>query len=450
MTSLLLNALGLLGLPWLLASAPVEADAPFLLTLDAARELALERNTSLQRQANAADLSQVSVDHARAALLPDLRLSASASENFGRAVEPLTGDVDGEHSRSLSLQASSSLNLFSGFGDVAAIESARQSAAASAGDLQRSREAVLYQVTGEYLLAILDLELISIEDERLDAERGQLDRIESLHEVGERPWADVLQQRAAVAGAELDQLTARQRYELDLLTLKDLLGFAAGVAIHLQSPIHLGSPDEAALAPVDGDLQSLLADALQDRADVQAQQARVRAAVASMQVARSGYWPSLDLTVGAGSSYNSQVSAFGFGDQFVDTNPRASVGLSLSLPIFDRQLTDVAVSRSRIQLADAKLVSDATVREVGMQLEQALLNHRIAVARFDVSQTQVQYAGEALAATEARYFEGLATLVEVGQARAQYVEAAGNRATAQTTVTLRRLEIELQRGGSPL
>jgi len=189
----LFQALSLLALPGLLGPTPTGAGDTLLLTLEAARQLALERNTSLQRQANAAALNQVSLDQARAALYPDLRLSASTSQRLDRAVEPATGALDGQRTSSMSLQASSSLNLFNGFGDVAAISSARLTAAASAGDLQRSREAVLYQATAGYLQAALDLQLVEIETESLAAERQQLERIESLWEAGERPWADVLQ-----------------------------------------------------------------------------------------------------------------------------------------------------------------------------------------------------------------------------------------------------------------
>jgi len=443
-TRLLINTLSLIALPGLLGPAPAKAADILVLSLDAVRELALERNASLQHQTNSATLSQVTLDQARAARQPDLRLSAGASEHLDRAVAPATGDLETDGTHSLSLQLSSSLNLFDGSGAKATIESARLAASATASDLERARESVAYLATAGYLQAALDLDLVSIETERLDSEQQQLERIESLHEVGERPWADVLQQRASLAEAELEQLSARRTYELDLLTLKELL------ALDADTRIELGPGAGLPAATVSGDLRSLLEEALQNRSDVAAQAARVQSAEETIRAARSGYWPSLDLTASAGSSYSSRDDAFGFGDQLLDANPNASIGLSLSLPILDREQTDTAVRRARIELANEQLVYDDLVRQVGLELEQALLNYRIAVAQLGVSQTRVQYAREALAATEARYFEGLATLVEVSQARSQYVEAAGSRATAQTTTTLRQLEIELQLGGNTL
>ena len=437
----LMTTLSLLAL---LCGGPAAAGETLLLSLDTARQLALENNTALRRQANDTTLGQVAVDQARAALYPNLSLSASTSERYDRTVDPADGDLDSQWTGSLNLQASSTLNLFNGFGDVAVIASAQQSAAASAGDLQRTREFILYQVTVRFLQAVLDSQLVEIETERLAAERRQLERIESLHDVGERPWADVLQQHAAVARAELDQLGARRAYEIDILSLKETM------ALDPDDRVELVADGMVRITDGETDLQALQSDALTNRADLLAQAARVRAAEESLRAARSGYWPGVDLTVGAGSSYSSRNSAFDFDDQLFDANPSASIGLSVSLPVFDRDLTDAAVSRARIQLADGQLAYDALVRDVGLQLEQALLNYRIAVAQLAVTERQLEYTREALAATEARYFEGLATLVEVSQARAQYVEAAGGHATAEVSVTLRQFDIELQRGGNSL
>lgn len=448
-TRLLINTLGLIALPGLLGPVPVVAADTLILSLDSVRELALERNSSLQRQTNSATLSQVALDQARAARYPDLRLSAGASERLDRTVSGATGDLETDGTHGLSLQLSSSVNLFDGSGTKATIEAARLAASATTSELERSREAVVHMATAGFLRASLDLELVGIETERLDSEQQQLERIESLHEVGERPWADVLQQRTSLAQAKLGQLNARRAYELDLLTLKELLALNPDTQVELRPTTGLPESDPT-WSTLSGELPSLLEEALRNRADVAAQTARVQAAEESIRAARSGYWPSVDLTVGAGSSYSSRDNAFDFADQLLDANPNASVGLALSLPILDREQTDTAVRRARIELANERLVYDDLVRQVGLELEQALLNYRIAAAQLGVSQTQIQYAREALAATEARYFEGLATLVEVSQARSQYVEAAGSRATAQTTTTLRLLEIELQLGGNTL
>lgn len=432
---------GLAILVGLLNTSPVVAANPLILSLSSVQDLARQRNTSLQQRVNTAALSEVSLEQSRANLYPDLRVSAGASERFDRA-SAVSGGLATENSEALSLQVSSSLNLFNGFGDVAGIEAARQQAAASTGDLLRLKELIVYQATAAYLQAVLDRDLMEIDAERLEAERLQLARTESLYEVGERPRADLLQQQAAVARAELQRLEAERTYISQLLALKDLL------ALDPRTEVKLETTPGVALVDVPDDMILLIEQARRQRADLTAQAARVRAAAASVRVARSGGMPSLDLSVGMGTSYSSRDVTYGVGDQLLDANPSASAGLSLTIPLFDREQTDAAVRRARLQLANEELVYDALVRTVGLQLEEALLNHRIATAQLMVSLSQLDYAREALAAIEVRYEEGLATLVELSLTRADYIAAAGDRATAETMATLRRLEIELYMGGT--
>ena len=75
--------------------------------------------------------------------------------------------------------------------------------------------------------------------------------------------------------------------------------------------------------------------ALDKRIDIGAEEARVAAAEQSQRVARSGRWPDLSLSAGYSSGYSS-LSPFNFNDQ-LDQRRGGSVGLNLSLPLFDRQ-----------------------------------------------------------------------------------------------------------------
>ena len=63
----------------------------------------------------------------------------------------------------------------------------------------------------------------------------------------------------------------------------------------------------------------------------------------------------LDLATSIGSDYSSLYQADGFSDQFFDDNPDAAVGLTLSIPIFDRQQTRNQVAQARIRQDDARL-----------------------------------------------------------------------------------------------
>ena len=67
-------------------------------------------------------------------------------------------------------------------------------------------------------------ELIAVERENIAAQRQQLERIQAYWEQGTRSRAaDVLQQQATLAAAELRLLNAEQRRQLAELRLKETL-----------------------------------------------------------------------------------------------------------------------------------------------------------------------------------------------------------------------------------
>src|SRR5689334_21506425 len=64
-----------------------------IITFDEAVRIALQRNASLRQAENAAELSDVAVREARMQFVPDLRLSTSGSESFGRNFDQSEGRI---------------------------------------------------------------------------------------------------------------------------------------------------------------------------------------------------------------------------------------------------------------------------------------------------------------------------------------------------------------------
>ena len=63
-----------------------------------------------------------------------------------------------------------------------------------------------------------------------------------------------------------------------------------------------------------------------------------------------------------------------------------------------------------------------------------------------MTRSKEQAAKEALAAMQERYNVGLATLVELSQVRANYVDSAGGLAQARYNTVVQHLAVEFYRG----
>lgn len=422
--------------------ARAQAASPEVIDLEEALELAVERNLRLRQSANEVALGETSVGLERAAFYPSLSVSAGPSMRLGRAFDPSTASLTDQRSESLNLSASSSINLFNGFADVASLNEARRHLEASENSFERARQSILYETTTQYHQIFLTEELIRVQEENLEAQRQQLASIEAAYEAGNRPIADVLQQRASIAQAEQRLIAAQRDYELSMLDLKQTLNLSPVDSVVFERP------GEAVTTPrgADYDVGELVRQAMSQRDDLSAQRLRIDAAEQGVRAARAGYYPSISLNASTGTNYSSLNDQFGLTDQLSNVNPNGSIGLSISMPIFDRQQTSAAVERAQVSVNNERIALEQIEQDVAYQVQQSLLDYRTAQAQLRAAERQLESARQSLDAAEARYEVGASTLLEVTEARSLVVEAATGRLEALYNVLDSELAIAFSTG----
>lgn len=410
-------------------SPPVAVDlqpAPARLTIGQAVQLALQHNPDRQRVANQVDSAAITLDQAHANLLPDLRLGLTASERFARETDPVTGSRDGSNGEVVSGSLASAVNLFNGFGDLASIRGAAFTLAALRDDLSRSEQDLVFSTVSQFLEGLTTQELITVRIENLAANRRQLEQIDALYRAGNRPVSDLYQQQAETANAELDLLLAQRDDTVARLQLLQSLGLRPTGAVRLESP-DLSPLESAFVAGAAGPVQDA---SLEQRPDLLARQKQIEAAREQVVQAQAGYWPTLDLSAAVASDYSSEAAA-GFNRQFFDDRPQTTLGLALSVPLFDRFLTRNNVAQARIRERDAQLALVSLSLQASADSSQAEEDFQTARKLIGVTEAQLTAAREALAATEERYRVGAATLTELTQSRTQFVQAGFDRIRAR-------------------
>lgn len=408
-----------------LAQGPVAAP-PLLLTLRQAVDIALEKNPGLQQSANQVEIDRINVAQRQANFAPDLAATLAGSERFDKALEA-DGSRDRRDYENASGSLGSNLNLFNGFGDVAALRGADWSLQGRLDTFTRDQQTLTYSTVTAFLQALSDHELIRVRTENLEGNRRLLEQIAALYQAGNRPVSDLYQQQAETANAELDLLTAERNYTVSRRKLLQTIGLPPVAGVTLQAPEV--QPLEAAL--VARQQQPPDMGALMRRNDLQAAEQQVKAAGEQVSVARAGYWPTLNLSAVAGSDYSSLNRTADFSGQFLDDNVSAAIGLTLSVPIFDRQLTRNQVAQARILQDNARLSLLAQRLQAETELGQTIDDFQTAQKLIGVTEARLTAAREALAAMEERYRVGAATLVELTQARTSYTSAGYDRVKAR-------------------
>jgi outer membrane protein len=343
----------------------------------------------------------------------------------------------------MSLGLSSSLDLFTGFGRTASLKQSRLELDAERDNFARTKQEIVFNVISSFVQTVVDSEFIKVNEENLAAQRRLLERIQAFYQAGRSPVADLYEQQAETANAERQLLISRRDYAVSKLNLLQTLGLDPGTDCRVVAPSVESIMAEVSGLTVGDDLE----EALARRFDLIAQQKQIDAARSQVTASRSGYWPTLSLSASAGTSYSSAAAdRWSFSEQLSDNNPSASIGVSLSLPIFDRLQTRNSVKQAKIQLRQAQLAIEKLKLQIGVQVRQALEDYIAAQKDVEVSGARLKYSEQALKSIEARYDVKAATLVEVTQVRSSTLQASYNSINARYSLLLRGIGIAFYRG----
>lgn len=416
----------------LACAVPAYSQEGQTITFRDAVRIALERNSVLRIARNSAALDATAVRQQRAQLLPDLRLNTQSAQSYGRSFSQSEGRVIDQSNQTFTAGVSSGVTLFNGLGNVAGIREAQLSLDASEWEFDRTRQTVVFTVAANFLGVVQQQEQLRVRRETLAAEEALERQIQEYVDAGLRPIADLYQQQASVASARFAVVEAQRAAELAKVDVIQTLQLDPRETYAFEVP----ELEQADPAGQPYDLDSLMSRALAQRIDLDASEARVRAAEQGLRAARAASWPTLSLNAGYNTAYTSAAD-LRFIDQ-LDQRRGGSIGLSVSLPIFDRAGVRTAAERARIVEDNARISLETQQHEVALQIRRAHLDFEAAREQLRAAEAQLRAAELALQSSQERYEVGAATLIEVTQARATGVQAASAMVSARHNLLFQR------------
>jgi NodT family efflux transporter outer membrane factor (OMF) lipoprotein len=344
---------------------------------------------------------------ARAALGPKLDLNASVSRTNMQQPLPL-----GTTSQ-IELQPSWEADVFGGNRATSAAARARlQGAQANWHD---ARVSVAAEVANRYYdLRTCDrLVLVAQADADSRAETARLSGL-SANAGFEAPANAAL---ARASAAEGNSRVTQQRATCDL-DIKALVALTAIDEATLRRKMADAETRPSSVLPIAVD--TLPAQTLSQRPDVFIAEREVAAASAEVGNAQAQRYPRLTLagSIGVGNFHSQGVST---------TLDTWSIGpISLSLPIFDGGVRVANVDAAEARYREAVANYRSTVRQAVREVEEALVKLQSANARSDDARTAVAGYDLSFKGTEARYKNGMASLLDLEDTRRQRLAAELN------------------------
>jgi len=434
---------------------PDPSGPPIPLSLGAAVDLALSTSEEVQLAQAQVDLADAQVDQAYASLYPQInanlgyqRTLASQFDTGGfatpdslqfnpdpnapledrvRYLEQNTpnaalGALGGlfsnlpfgrENTYSATLTGSQTLFSAQAFVGTRIAKSAREAVAYNETEQVAD---VRLQVEQAYIQALVAREFVSISEAAIQQAQAFLDRQRLLLQAGRASELEVLRAEVELENLRPQQVQAQNAADLAVLNLKRLTNIPYDQPVELTTELTL--PPADALADVDLDP----AAETSQRAAIRAAEAQVAIRQQQVRLQQASYLP----TVGLSTNYGKTLfpsSAFAF-----DGDPRTdwTVSVGVQVPIFDGFRRRAQVAQARVELSQAELQRDQLVEAVQLQVEQALREKQRAATLIAARQTTVDQAARVYRLTELQYREGLATQLEVSNARLGLLQARSN------------------------
>ena len=376
-----------------------QADSNLLAQWDLQKciDYALQQNIPIRKNRLNAESTEVDVKTAKASLFPSL--SASVSQRIVNRPNSETNTIiNGDNITSSQSKTSyngtygidANWTLYNGSKRLNTLKQQRLNNRIAELNVAQSENSIEESITQVYVQILYAAEAVKVNKSTLEVSKAEYERAQALFAAGSIAKSDLAQLEAQVSTDKYQVVTAQATLQDYKLQLKQLLELDGEEEMNLYIP---ALNDENVLSPLPAKTDVFHA-ALTIRPEIEASKLDVKASELDIDIARSGYIPTLSLSAGIGST-NANGSDFTFGEQ-IKQNWNNSLGLTVSIPIFNNRQTKSTIQKAKLQ----KQTSELSLLD-----EQKTLYKTIEGLWLDANSAQQRYvaAVEKLKSTQTSY-----------------------------------------------
>jgi len=402
------------------------------LTLDRAVELALEKN--LRVKAAGAD-ARVMESMRKEALSPfwpqlsangyyaDQRMAPTVYTSAGNTMARNYQVFNSDQTRDGNLTAMYS--LFSGGRDYYGYKAAARRAEGAREMLKSTEVEIAMQARIDYIAALREAENVRVTSELLRDVEERLRVTRAGFDAGRVPRYYVLRDEAERANVVQMQAMARSRAEQALVALKTTLG------VDLASSVDL--VDRLDFAPVTLSVDEGLREASARQPEIRAAVKQREAAEAEVRAAYGNYFPQVSLSSmydwawTKNRAWESQADSMRMRG---DNSEGYSVGVVITLPLFDGLMRENAVNTAKARLERAVQAEGLVRQQIAKDVNQAVLMLTAAETGVEASRKGLEQAEEEFRVVKERFESGRGIQLEILDAQVALTRARFNAVNA--------------------
>lgn len=406
----------------------VSASAQKLWTLQECIDYAMENNITLQKSKLQKSTATETLKGSKAALLPTV--TASTNQNLGYQPWKDTGmayvsngtvntKVD-KTSYNGSYSVNGQWTVWNGnrnFNNIKRDRLAEEEAELSA---QETANSIQERIAQLYAQILYMAENVTVNEQMLETSKKNEDRGREMLEVGKMSKADLAQLSAQRANDEYSIVEAKSQLMNYELQLKQLLEITDEERFLVAIP-KIG--DDQILAEIPA-MQTVYEMALVNRPEINRYQLAINRSDVNLSIAKAGWMPTVNLTGGVTTSTNS-LSGTGWGSQF-KSNVNTSLGLGVTMPIYDGRSTKTSVNKAKIQQLQARLDLQDMQKDLYSDIQSYWLNAWTNQEKYKAASSSVESAQQSYDLLSEQFRLGLKNIVELMSGKDKLLEAQQN------------------------
>ena len=418
-------------------------------TLQECLDYAMANNITLKKQQLRQQTAMEELKGAKGALLPSVTASTNQSLGYqpwkDSGISTVTNGVVNTKVDKSYYNGSYSVNaqwtVWNGgrnWNTVKLDKLSEQQAELSAQETANSIQESIAQLYSQILYLT---ENVKVNEKMLETSKKNEERGKEMVNVGKMSKADLAQltsQRANDEYSIVESKTSLMNYKLQLkqlLEITDEQDFDVAI---------LEITDESIFSPIPS-LQSVYEEALLNRPEIERLQLAVKSSDVSLRIAKAGWLPNVSVNGGVTTSTNS-LNSTGWGDQ-MKTNVNSSIGLGVSVPIYDGRSTKTAVNKAKIQQLQAQLDLQDQQKTLYTNIQRYWINATNNQEKYRAATSSVESAQQSYDLLSEQFRLGLKNIVELMTGKDNLMQAQQNQLQSKYTTVYNKQMLEFYQGG---
>ena len=394
------------------------------LTLDEAIAIALRDNRDVLLRAEDVKKAKEKIAEAQSSLFPTLTFTGGWTDTRG---------IYTKDSSQTATQATLKQYLYKGGKIINTIEQNKDKLAVSSALFDKTKLDVVLNVQKAFYTLLLAEEFTHLNKGIVDNTRQHLNSQEARYQDGQASESDILKIKESLSSVDEAYQASLNQVEASQELLRDLL--------YLSKDLQITPRAQFSYEPKDIAYDEGFLKAMQKRPEIRQYEAQEKADKKAIEITKADNRPSIYASWDYYSrSHVSATATRNWNDYNV-------LGLTFSWPIFDGWATKAKVEQAIIDLKATRLLKEKVTKDIALELKNAYLDLKNAIARLNSIQDEIEVYKDALSVIEKKYKAGIASSLDLDDVSLGYAVSLFNQKLADYDYILAKARFDKATGG---